>query len=73
MLTQVLERMPDFVCEPAGAVHYETIGVINGMQHLPATFTPGSRRGEDLASTLARWQAKCDNEGLANPISSADG
>ena len=42
MLTAVLERMPDYRCDPAGAVHYDTIGVINGMKHLPATFTPGS-------------------------------
>ena len=39
MLTGVLDRMPDYRCDPAGAVHYETIGVIQGMKHLPATFT----------------------------------
>ena len=43
MLTAVLDRMPDFVCDPEGAVHYDTIGVIKGMKHLPATFTPGKR------------------------------
>ena len=26
MLEAVLDRMPDFVCDPAGTVHYETIG-----------------------------------------------
>ena len=57
MLIDVLDRMPDFVCDPAGAVHYETIGVIQGMQHLPATFTPGPRIGDGLDSTIARLQA----------------
>lgn len=44
MITAVLDRMPDFQCDPAGAVHYETIGVIQGMQHLPATFTVRNAR-----------------------------
>ncbi|MET0712370.1 MAG: cytochrome P450 [Jiangellaceae bacterium] len=72
MLSAVLERMPDFVCDPAGAVHYPTIGVINGMQHLPATFTPGKRLGDDLATTIAKWQERCDRERLADPITRAD-
>ncbi|MDO8361316.1 MAG: cytochrome P450 [Actinomycetota bacterium] len=68
MLTQVLERMPDFVCDSEAAVHYPTVGVINGMQHLPATFTPGTRLGDGLDATIARWQQKCDDEQLANPV-----
>ena len=32
MLIQVLDRMPDYVCDPDGAVHYDTVGVINGMR-----------------------------------------
>ena len=68
MLTQVLDRMPDFVCDPAGAVHYETTGVINGMQHLPATFTPGQRLGPGLAETLDKLQQICDEQRLAEPV-----
>mgnify|MGYP001316090134 CR=1 FL=1 len=71
MLTQVLDRMPDFVCDSESAVHYETVGVINGMQHLPATFTPGTRRGDGLEATIAKWQHKCDTEGLASPVVAA--
>ena len=56
MLTAVLDRMPDYVCDPAGAVHYETIGIIQGMKHLPATFTPGPRIGDGLDETIARMQ-----------------
>ena len=68
MLLQVLDRMPDFVCDPEGTVHYETIGVINGMRHLPATFTPGSRLGPGLAETLESLQQACDEQGLAEPV-----
>ncbi len=68
MLTAVLDRMPDFRCDPAGAVHYQTIGVIQGMQHLPAQFTPGPRVGEGLEATLDRLQRICDEQQLAAPI-----
>jgi cytochrome P450 len=68
MLTAVLERMPDYGCDPNGAVHYDTIGVINGMKHLPATFTPGRRLGHNLEETIARWQKTIDEEGLAEPV-----
>ena len=54
MLTAVLDRMPDYRCDPDGTVHYETIGVIQGMQHLPATFTPGHRLG---AASTTRWRS----------------
>lgn len=68
MLTTVLTRMPDFVCLPEGTEHYDTVGVINGMKHLPATFTPGSRVGPSLEETLDRWQQLCDEQGLAEPV-----
>jgi cytochrome P450 len=68
MLLQVLDRMPDYVCDPAGAVHYPTIGVIQGMQHLPATFTPGPRVGMSLDETLEVLQQACDQQRLAEPV-----
>jgi Cytochrome P450 len=68
MVTAVLDRMPDYRCDPAGAVHYETIGVIQGMQHLPATFTPGARIGDGLDETIARMQVICDEQRLAEPV-----
>jgi cytochrome P450 len=68
MLVAVLDRMPDFACDPAGAVHYETIGVIQGMRHLPATFTPGARIGDGLDETVARLQVICDEQRLAEPV-----
>jgi len=68
MLTAVLDRMPDFRCDPEGAVHYETIGVIQGMRKLPATFTPGPRVGAGLDETLDKLQRICDERGLARPI-----
>jgi len=68
MLSAVLDRMPDFHCDPEGAVHYQTIGVIQGMQHLPATFTPGPKLGPGLDATLAKLQRICDDQRLAAPI-----
>jgi cytochrome P450 len=68
MLVAVLDRMPDYVCDPAGAVHYPTIGIIQGMQHLPATFTPGPRLGRGLDETLEVLQRACDEQRLAEPI-----
>ena len=70
MLVQVLDRMPDYRCEPDATVHYTTIGVINGMQHLPATFTPGKRLGAGLDETLDVLQKFCDEQGLAEPVTS---
>lgn len=68
MLTAVLDRMPDYVCDPEGTEHYESIGVIQGMKHLPATFTPGRRLGPGLEDTLQRLQQICDEQELARPI-----
>jgi cytochrome P450 len=68
MLVAVLDRLPDYVCDPSGAVHYETIGIINGMQHLPATFTPGTRLGAGLAETLETLQRVVDEQRLAAPV-----
>jgi cytochrome P450 len=68
MITAVLGRMPGYQCDPAGAVHYETIGVIQGMQHLPATFTPGPRLGPGLDETIDTLQQVCDKQRLAEPV-----
>jgi cytochrome P450 len=68
MLTTVLDRMPDYHCDPDGAVHYETIGVIQGMRNLPATFTPGPTVGAGLDETLEKLQRICDEQQLALPI-----
>jgi len=68
MLIAVLDRMPDYRCDPEGTVHYDTIGVIQGMKHLPATFTPGPRLGPGLDATLKELQRVCDEQELARPI-----
>jgi cytochrome P450/ferredoxin len=68
MLTAVLDRMPDFVCDPSGAVHYDTVGVINGMKHLPASFTPGPRLGAGLNETIDRMQRAVREQRLAEPV-----
>jgi cytochrome P450 len=68
MLTAVLDRMPDYVCDPERTEHYETIGVIQGMKHLPATFKAGKRLGPGLDETLDKLQRICDEQELARPI-----
>jgi cytochrome P450 len=68
MLVAVLDRMPDYTCDPAGAVHYDTIGVIQGMKKLPATFTPGPRLGPGLAETIATMQQVVSDQGIAAPV-----
>ncbi|ORB65557.1 cytochrome P450 [Mycolicibacterium tusciae] len=73
MLNGVLGRMPDFRCDPARTVHYESIGVIQGMRKLPATFTPGPRVGAGLDETLDRLERICKEQGLARPITEFKG
>jgi cytochrome P450 len=73
MVTAVLDRLPDYRCDPAGTVHYDTIGVIQGMRHLPATFTSGPRLGSGLDETIDKLQRICDEQGLARPITERKG
>lgn len=68
MLTQVLDRIPDYVCDPEGAAHYQTIGMINGMRKLPASFTPGKKLGPGLAETIERLQTVVDEQQLGEPV-----
>lgn len=68
MVTAVLDRMPDYECAPDAAVHYDSIGVIQGMRHLPATFTPQERSGPGVVETVEKLQKVCDDQGLARPI-----
>lgn len=68
MLVGVLDRMPDYAVDPSGTVHYDTIGVINGIKNLPATFTPGRRLGPGLAETIAAVQRQVDEQQLAAPV-----
>ncbi|MEU6198612.1 cytochrome P450 [Streptomyces sp. NPDC047061] len=68
MLIAVLDRMPDYRCDPHGTVHYESVAVINGMQHLSATFTPGPRLGAGIDETIAAVQKACDEQQLAEPV-----
>ncbi|OBK22414.1 cytochrome P450 [Mycobacterium asiaticum] len=68
MLTAVLDRMPDYRCVAEGTVHYDSIGVIQGMRHLPASFTPGRKLGPGVAETVQRLQKVCTEQGLVRPI-----
>lgn len=51
-----------------GTVHYDSIGVIQGMRHLPAMFTPGRKSGPGVDETVERLQRISDEQGPARPI-----
>jgi cytochrome P450 len=60
MLGEILARIPDYRIQEEGIVRYEDIGTINGYQHVPATFSPGTRQGEPLDEVIERWQQTLD-------------
>jgi len=62
MLTAVLDRMPDYRCNPETTVHYDTIRVIQGMRHLPATFKPAARRGAGIEKHSRGYNASATNK-----------
>jgi hypothetical protein len=53
---------------PGGVVHYDTVGMINGIKKLPATFTPGRRIGAGIEETIAKIQAIADEQRIAEPV-----
>lgn len=65
IMWESLQRIPDYLVDDAGAVRYATIGVINGYQHLPATFEPKPRSGPGLAEMLETWESRLDEEAAA--------
>ncbi|MFI2336716.1 cytochrome P450 [Nocardia rhamnosiphila] len=71
MLVAVLDRMPDYRCDSDGAMHYDTIGVIQGMRKLPAIFTSGPRQGPGLEQTLVGLERMITEQGLSAPVAAA--
>lgn len=45
LIGQILERMPDYVIDVDALTPYPHQGTNVGFQHIPATFSPGQRRG----------------------------
>ena len=50
MITQVLDRLPDYRVDTAGLVPYESRGNQSGWDAIPVTFTPAPRRGTAIVS-----------------------
>jgi cytochrome P450 len=48
ILQEVLRRIPDYVVDEAAAKRYETVGVVNGWERMPFSFTPGPQEGATL-------------------------
>ena len=44
-ISQVLQRLPDYRVDESGVVRPPGTGIVNGLEHLPVTFTPGKRTG----------------------------
>ena len=68
MLVAVFDRMPDYVCDPEGSVHYDSIGVIQGCGTCRPP-SPRPRTHKSLADTLVELQEMVVNERLAEPLS----
>jgi cytochrome P450 len=45
LLEVFLRRIPDYEIDESGVAHYPSVGFVNGLVSLPATFTPGPRVG----------------------------
>jgi cytochrome P450 len=50
IVTQVLERMPDYRIAPGGAERYQSIALVNGFISIRATFSPGAKVPVDAAA-----------------------
>ncbi|MFF0499842.1 cytochrome P450 [Nocardia aobensis] len=48
VLEEVLARIPDFQVDFDRARSYDSIGIVNGWDSMPVTFTPGPRIGSDF-------------------------
>jgi cytochrome P450 len=46
VLSEILRRMPDYALDRDGLEPYETVGRMDGYRRLLATFTPGSKTGQ---------------------------
>ncbi|ONH28030.1 cytochrome P450 [Pseudofrankia asymbiotica] len=53
MVREVLRRMPDYQIDESAVDRYHTVKTIDGLMHLPAVFTPGSREGGRPAAAAA--------------------
>jgi cytochrome P450 len=45
VLEVLLERIPDYTVDETAVAHYPSVGFVNGLVRVPATFAPGDRLG----------------------------
>ncbi len=67
-LLTVPDRIPDLRCDPARTAHYETTANIQGIRHLPANITPGTRLGPGLDNTPKKLHQHCTEQRLTEPV-----
>ncbi|GAA3391844.1 cytochrome P450/oxidoreductase [Cryptosporangium minutisporangium] len=71
MITQVLERLPDYTLDPVGATPTESWGNQSGWDAIPVTFTPGRKRGIPATKTTTGLDVQLLTIAAVEPI--ADG
>jgi cytochrome P450 len=49
VFSEVLRRIPDYVVDEGESKRYATVGIVNGWERMPFTFTPGRREGSSVA------------------------
>lgn len=52
MMSEVLNRLPDYRVDEGGIVPYTSISTVNGWISIPASFTPGPKVGPSLKAIL---------------------
>ena len=52
-LRQILQRIADYSVIETGIVRPQGLGIVNGLEHLPITFTPGIRTGVRADDAIA--------------------
>lgn len=51
---EVLRRLPDYVVDESAARRYTTVGVVNGWERMPFSFTPSAREGSPITPYYRR-------------------
>ena len=73
VITQILERLPDFEVDVDAVVEYPNWASVGGWAKLPATFTPGPRIATDVtlspavSTGPAEWEARGERRDARRP------
>jgi len=57
VLSEILRRLPDYAVDDEASKRYTTVGVVNGWEKMPFTFSPGLREGSPLTAQYRRFSS----------------